>query len=50
MAKKFDMHKFIGIFLIIIGMLPFLGIGFGMLVTIVNILTIVSGIVILVTK
>ena len=50
MGKKFDVHKFIGIFLIIIGTLPFLGIGFGMLATIVNILTIISGVVILATK
>jgi hypothetical protein len=43
-------NKYIGIFLIIIGLLPFLGIGFGMLNTIVHILTIISGIMILVTK
>lgn len=50
MGKKFDVHKFIGIFLIIIGLLPFLGIGLGMLTTIVNVLTILSGVVILATK
>lgn len=45
-----DIHKYIGIFLIIIGILPFLGIGLGVLTTIVHVLTIVSGIVILMTK
>jgi hypothetical protein len=45
-----NIHKYIGIFLIIIGLLPFLGIGFGMLSTIVHVLTIVSGAVILITK
>lgn len=54
MAKKirakFDVHQAIAIFLILIGVLPFLGIGFGLLTTIVHVLTIVSGIVILLTK
>ena len=50
MGKKFDVHKAIAIFLIIIGILPFLGIGFGLLTTIVNVLVIVSGITILLTK
>jgi len=45
-----DVHKYIAVFLIIIGILPFLGIGFGMLNQVVNVLTIVSGIVILLTK
>ena len=44
-----NIHKYTGIFLIVIGVLPFLGIGFGMLSNIVHILTIVSGIVILST-
>lgn len=43
-------HKYIGVFLIIIGLLPFLSIGFGILTTIVHVLTIVSGVVILATK
>lgn len=50
MKKTFDVHKSIGIFLIIIGVLPFLGIGFGILATIVHVLTIIAGIVIIVTK
>lgn len=45
-----NIHKYIGIFLIVIGALPFLGIGFGMLTTIVHVLTIASGIAILLTK
>ena len=45
-----DIHKYIAIFLIIIGVLPFLGIGFGMLTTIVHVLTIAAGIAILLTK
>lgn len=49
MVKK-NIHTYIGIFLIVIGLLPFLGIGFGLLTTIVHILTIVSGIVIIATK
>jgi hypothetical protein len=49
MANK-NIHTYIGIFLIVIGLLPFLGIGFGLLTTIVHILTIVSGIVIILTK
>ena len=44
----FDIKKAIGIFLIVAGVLPFLGIGFGILGTIVNILVIASGIYILV--
>ncbi len=47
---KIDIHKSIGIFLIIIGILPFLGIGLGVLNQLVHILTIISGIVILLTK
>ncbi|MFH2028791.1 MAG: hypothetical protein ABIJ08_06645 [Nanoarchaeota archaeon] len=49
MPKK-SIHVYIGIFLIIIGVLPFLGIGLGILTTIVHVLTILSGIVILLTK
>ncbi len=49
MARQ-DMHKYIGIFLIIIGVLPFLGMGYGILSNIVHVLTIISGIVILATK
>jgi len=48
MAK--NIHTYIGIFLIVIGLLPFLGIGYGILSTIVHVLTIVSGIVIIATK
>lgn len=47
---KASIHKYIGIFLIIIGLLPFLGIGYGILATIVHVLTIVSGVVILATN
>ena len=53
MAKKkvsFDLHKWIGIFLIIIGILPFLGIGTGIFTTLIHALTIISGIVIIATK
>ena len=50
MGKKMDVHKTIAIFLIIIGILPFLGVSFGMLTRIINVLVIVSGIVILLTK
>jgi hypothetical protein len=50
MAKKLDIHKIIGIFLIVIGLIPFLGIKLGMISTIVYVLTIISGIVILATK
>jgi len=49
MARK-DIITYIGVFLIIIGILPFLGIGFGLLNTIVHVLTILSGILILVIK
>ena len=49
MARK-DIITYIGVFLIIIGILPFLGIGFGLLATIVHVLTILSGILILVIK
>lgn len=49
MAKK-DVHTYIGVFLIIIGILPFLGIGLGVLNQLVHVLTIASGIVILLTK
>ena len=45
-----NIHAYIGIFLIIIGLLPFLGIGFGVLSTIVHVLTVISGIVIILTK
>jgi len=45
-----DIHTYIGVFLIVIGILPFLGIGLGMLTTIVHILTIASGIAILLTR
>lgn len=47
---KKNVHTYIGIFLIVIGILPFLNIGFGMLSDIVHVLTIVSGIVIIVSK
>lgn len=50
MRKKKNIHTYIGVFLIMIGILPFLGIGYGILSTIVHLLTIVSGIVILLTK
>ena len=50
MAKNANIHKYIGIFLIVIGILPFLGIGYGILSNIVHVLTIVSGILILATK
>ena len=45
-----DIHTYIAVFLIIIGILPFLGIGYGILSQVVHVLTIVSGIVILLTK
>lgn len=48
MAK--NIHTYIAVFLIIIGILPFLGIGLGILSTIVHVLTIAAGIVILLTK
>ena len=48
--KKFDVHKWIGIFLIIIGILPFLDISTGIFTTIIRALTIVCGIVILMTN
>ena len=48
MAK--NIHTYIGIFLIVIGLLPFLGIGYGILSTIIHVLTIASGIVIIATK
>ena len=47
---KMTVHHLIGIFLIIIGLLPFLRIGYGVLTQVVYALTIISGIVILVTK
>jgi len=50
MAKKVDIHKYIGVFLIVIGLLPFLGIGTGIFTTIVHLLTVVSGLVIILTK
>lgn len=49
MAKK-DIHTYIGVFLIIIGILPFLGFGYGFLSQIVHALTIAAGIVIILTK
>ena len=49
MARK-DIHTYIGVFLIVIGILPFLGIGLGILSQIVHALTIVAGIVIILTK
>ena len=48
MAK--DIHKYIGIFLIVIGILPFLRIPFGVLTEVVHALTIIAGIAILLTK
>ena len=49
MAKKIDLHKYIAIFLIIVGILPLVGVGLGGMVgTLVNLLIIVSGILILV--
>ncbi|MCF7799340.1 hypothetical protein K9M74_05555 [Candidatus Woesearchaeota archaeon] len=51
MAKKIDLHKYIGVFLIILGILPFLGANLGKtLGTIAAALTIVCGVVILLTK
>ncbi|MBD3209249.1 hypothetical protein GF367_02430 [Candidatus Woesearchaeota archaeon] len=51
MAKKsFDVHKWIGIFLIIIGVLPFLGVSTGIFTTLIHALTIVAGVVIVATK
>jgi len=47
---KKNIHTYIGIFLIIIGILPFLGIGYGILSNIVHVLTVVSGIMIILTK
>lgn len=47
---KRDTSTWIGVFLIVIGLLPFLGIGFGMLNTIVHLLTIVCGIIILMNR
>lgn len=50
MAKN-DIHKYIAVFLIIIGILPFIGVGIsGIISNVVHILTIASGIVILLTK
>ena len=45
-----DIHKFIAIFLIVIGTLPFLGIGTGVLTQAVHLLTIISGVILLLTK
>ena len=45
-----NIHRYIGIFLIVIGILPFLGIRLGVLSEIVHVLTIISGVVILATK
>ena len=45
-----SIHTYIAIFLIIIGLLPFLGMGYGILSTIVHLLTIVCGVIIIVTK
>ncbi|MFP4523658.1 MAG: hypothetical protein ACOCQQ_02480 [Candidatus Nanoarchaeia archaeon] len=50
MSKTIDIHKTIAIFLIIIGALPFIGINFGLLLTLVHVLTIVSGVIILTTR
>ncbi len=47
---KSNIHKYIAVFLIVIGILPFLGIGFGMLNSIVHALTIISGLIILITS
>ena len=49
MANK-NIHTYIGVFLIIIGILPFLGIGLGILTTIVHVLTIAAGLTIILTK
>ncbi|MBN1175712.1 hypothetical protein JXA48_03635 [Candidatus Woesearchaeota archaeon] len=50
MAKKIDIHKWIGVFLIVIGVFPFLGIRLGIFTTVIHLLTIVSGVIILLTK
>jgi hypothetical protein len=47
---KLGVHQIIGVFLIIIGLLPFLRIGFGVLTDAIHVLTVISGIVILLTK
>lgn len=49
MAKR-NIHTWIGVFLIIIGLLPFLNISYGVFNQVIYALTIVSGIIILVTK
>ena len=48
MAKS--IHTYIGVFLVVIGILPFLGVGYGFLSQLVHALTIVAGIVIILTK
>lgn len=48
MDKK--IATYIGVFLIIIGVLPFLGIGLGVLSSVVHILTIISGVLILLNR
>ena len=51
MAKKIDIHKYIAVFLIIIGLLPFVGVSMsGTISDLANILVIVSGVIILITK
>ena len=47
---KKNIHTWIGIFLIVIGALPFLNINYGLLSTIVHALTIISGVIILITR
>lgn len=48
MSRKTD--TWIGVFLIIIGILPFLGIGYGILNQLIHLLTIICGIIILVNR
>ena len=50
MKSTKNIHTYIGVFLIIIGLLPFLGIGYGILSAIVHILTIICGIIIILIK
>ena len=47
-GKKININLYMGIFLIIVGLLPFLGVSTGVLAKFINALVIVSGIIIVV--
>ncbi len=48
--QKRDLHTYIGVFLIIAGILPLFSVDFGRLSAIVNVLVAVSGLLVLITR